>query len=86
MTIKDAKELITYAKLNGIKRIKVAGLEVEFHEEKGVVYPSSALEMGIPADGEAMPTEDEMLLWSSPAYDEIKAQRKQATQPELISE
>lgn len=76
------QKIVKFCQKNGIKRFKTADFEIEFlsdfspkpkplrsGQERPIVVLGSE-------EGERMPTDDEMLLWSSPAYDVLREQRK----------
>ncbi len=68
-SVSELKEVFALAKDYNISQIIVPGLEVHFRDSRG-----EAPVIVDPADTLRMPTEDEMLMWSSPVPDE-KAQR-----------
>jgi hypothetical protein len=72
MTFTEAKEIVAFAKANGIKKFKLGDLEFELEPSK--VVGESIIPDGI--GQEYKPTEDEMLLYSTPFYDELVEQRK----------
>jgi hypothetical protein len=74
MTIEEAKNLILFAKGNGIRKLKFDNLEIELDPIKKMVGESISTD-GI-SQGQYVPTEDEMLLYSTPHFDELIADRK----------
>jgi len=72
MTFTEAKEIVAFAKANGIKKFKLGELEFELEPQK--VVGEATISDGI--SQEYKPTEDEMLLYSTPFYDELVEQRR----------
>lgn len=64
MKLTEIKKIIAIGNKTGVKRIKMGDFEVEFKEG-----PSAAVDMDKLAEGfkpaKGLPTEDEMLYWSS---------------------
>jgi hypothetical protein len=72
MTPDQAKDLVMFAKSHGIKRLKLGDFEVEIDHPK--VVGEAITTDGISQDYK--PTEDEMLLYSTPYFDELVEQRR----------
>lgn len=72
MTPDQAKDLVMFAKSNGIKRLRLGDFEVEIENKK--VVGEAIKTDGIGQD--YTPTEDEMLLYSTPHFDELMEQRR----------
>ena len=73
--------LINVARKSGLKRLKVGDVEFEL----GVApQPVDKKSIEPEPEVERMPTEDEMLNWSTPFYDDIRETRAQASKPEAI--
>ena len=77
MTTKEMKEFFTLCKEFGVTKIKAKGVFVIFGEQdqrfaflNDSVQPKSEVERE--------PTEDELLMWSTPHYDDLRGQRKKA--------
>jgi hypothetical protein len=71
MTIVEAKDLVMFAKAHGIRRLKFGEFEFELNQKM--------VGEAIKGDGigqEYQPTEDEMLLYSTPYFDELVEQRR----------
>lgn len=80
MDVKHLRELIAVAKEEGLKSLSFNGIKFELgHAQAAVNHPAGQLE-ALKSDIE-MPTEDEMLLWSTGYYDALKEQRKDALLP-----
>ena len=77
MTRKNMLEMIKIAKKHGLKRMKLDDLEIEFFEKtpKRVGVPKGIENLTKP---DPMPTEDELLFWSSGS--DIKEEREFAEQ------
>lgn len=70
----------------GISKIKLPnGTELYFHdrvkENAAPIILSNEINSEIPEITERMPTDDELLLYSTDAFDETREQRKQAILP-----
>jgi hypothetical protein len=75
MTIKEAQELILFAKDNGIRKLRLDNLDFELEPLRKMVGESiSGLSDGLSQS--YTPTEDEMLLYSTPHFEELIADRK----------
>ena len=91
MTPKQLKETLKIASKFGVKHLKMENFEVEFNQNRTkTVRKSSKLDIpeilphlqgnSLEDTEERPPTEDELLMYSSPAYDVIREQRNEATQ------
>lgn len=56
-------------------------VEIRFHGKIESNAPQVEVASEISAELERMPTEDEMLLYSTPAFDDVREARKQAILP-----
>ena len=75
MTSKEAEALILFAKANGVRKLKLDNLEIELEPlRKMVGEPNLGISDGL--NQSYTPTEDEMLLYSTPHFDELIADRK----------
>lgn len=64
MKLTELKKIIAIGNKMGVKRIKTAEYEVEFRDAQPAIVDMNKLAEGFkPAKG--LPTEDEMLYWSS---------------------
>lgn len=80
MDIKNLRALIQLAKEEGLKTLSFNGIKFELSAQpKSVTSQAGQLE-ALTSDIRE-PTEDEMLLWSTDYYDELRTQRKEATLP-----
>lgn len=55
----DFERFVKIAKAQGVQSLKLEGLEIVFHVEQQPI-------ISVPPNTEGMPTEDQMLLWSTP--------------------
>jgi len=72
MTLSEAKELVLFAKANGVKKLKFDIFEFELEPKKVV---GEAIQSDLNGQ-EYQPTEDEMMLYSTPFYDELVEARR----------
>ena len=82
MGLTDVATLADLCLAKGISKIKLAdGTEIHFRDkvEENETIPAPMPEM--PSSSERMPSDDEMLLMSTPFFDEIREERKQAIIP-----
>lgn len=78
-SLKFAAKAVKFARKHGLKGLKLDGIEFEFFSPTQSSKPMPFTINGEPIpDDEKMPTDDEMLHWSTPAFDLIRAQRKAA--------
>lgn len=72
--------MVRFARRNGLKRLKCGEIEFEFSQP-----PQAKTRAAHRTPGEALgndfkePTEDEMLLWSTPSFDDVRSQREAAS-------
>lgn len=75
--LKEFTKYIKFARKHGLKRLKIGEIDFEFSHPQAATIPGKKDTIGgAPLnDSERMPTEDEMLLWSTSAYDDVRADR-----------
>ena len=82
MTLKEAQKLIKWAKKQGISELSVEGLSFKLTEprektRKNAKPAKITTDLGDPSDESAkMPSDSDMLMYSSPAFDLITQSRK----------
>lgn len=85
MTIKEAQKFILWARKNGVTSLRMKGLSCDLEPLK--TPPNKPGAPDLKTDPELfkndetaqMPSETDMLMWSSPAFDEIVESRKDDT-------
>jgi hypothetical protein len=73
--IKDIEGFIKLAEKYDLRKASLNGLEIEFFERKRISQEGDDLQIPVTSD-ERMPTEDELLLYSTDAFDEIRSERE----------
>jgi hypothetical protein len=68
-SLTEYMKVLTYARHNNVRVLKYHGLEVEFLP----VLPTLNNALGAKLGDEAMPTEDQLLYWSSGFEEDIAA-------------
>lgn len=79
MTPKDLTKLVRFARKQGLKFLKCGEIEFEFSTPPQPKQRRTATGIGEPlANDFRAPTEDEMLMWSTETFDQMRAQREDA--------
>lgn len=80
MQPKDIAKLVRFARKNGLKRLKCGDIEFEFTQGpmQEARIPRNAPGEPITTD-ERPPSEDEFLLWSTPHFDQLRAEREKGS-------
>lgn len=80
MNTKELQKIVKFCRKNGIKRLKTAEIEIEISQDFTPQPRATRSDQPIiqiaREEAERMPSDDEMLMWASPAYDDIREQRK----------
>lgn len=79
MTFKEIQKLIKFAKKQGLSELNIDGLMFKFAEspeKQGSLQNSTVTELP-PEDSQAiMPSDSDLLFWSTDAFDQITESRK----------
>lgn len=76
MLQKDIAKLVRFARKQGLKRLKCGDIEFEFTQGPVQAAKAGKITAGEPlTTDERPPSEDEFLLWSTPHFDQLRAER-----------
>jgi len=83
MDNKKLLETLTALKKLGVKTATVEGVTVEFFPKfTRKAKPKAVDYSAVSESDERMPTDDEMLMWSTDEFDKLRAERKDALKDE----
>lgn len=67
----EIKDLIKIAKDEGLKSLEIHGIKFEFWDRPAPA-PAETTQDSIPLKGDEMPSDEEMLMWSTDTYDQMQ--------------
>lgn len=65
MTFKDFQKFVKFAKKQGVLKLKVEGMEIEFIHDAVMPQPSSRIQAVSMEDAKSQYTDEQMLFWST---------------------
>lgn len=80
--LNEIQELVDFARTNGLKKLMVDLNTAEFEFwDRPTPAPAEATQDAVPLKGDEMPSDEEMLMWSTDTYDQMQIDQEKPEEP-----